>query len=295
MEEILPNFISDFDIPVLPFEAPSPLEDMSTERNEEPGLQKRSSHKSGGKVIKEDKVAEPAMSVYQKLMLTKTLDFRGELRALDQRLIPGKQGKYFRLVHDLALEQQRDRILICPPRDYPSIEMSKGLAQKLGWKKAGIKNASSTPLDLGDKAATLVPHQLSIEAATDGLCQNFIQTIFVSGWSFGIRTHECRVKSPTLLTNDLDRAEAMTNRPSSKTCSYIYRIRILHMNAAGGYDVIDEITTNRFYTVSHSKMVVFKRRPVQKRGPKKRLGRPRKKDTNNSEEDFEDLVSEDST
>lgn len=67
------------------------------------------------------------------------------------------------------------------------------------------------------------------------------------------------------------------------------------MNAAGGYDVIDEITTNRFYTVSHSKMVVFKRRPVQKRGPKKRPGRPRKNETNDSQEEFEDLGSEDST
>lgn len=293
----MPNFISDFDIPVLPFEAPPPLEETSMEQIEEPRKQKRSYPKLGGKVIKEDKATEPpAMSVYQKLMITKTLDFRGELRALDQPLIPGRQGKYFRLVRDIALEQQRDRILICPPRDYPSIEMAKGLAQKLGWTKAGIKkDASSTPLDFGDKTATLVPHQLSIEAATDGLSQNFIQTIFVSGWSFGIRTHECRVKSPTLLTNDLDRAEAMTNKPSSKTCSYIYRIRILHMNAAGGYDVIDEITTNRFYTVSHSKMVVFKRRPVQKRGPKKRLGRPRRKETTNSEEDFENLGSEDST
>lgn len=163
----------------------------------------------------------------------------------DPSVQPGRlSGEHFNLKVELGLKQQRERIAICPPSGYPCLV---------------AKNKLRTP-------GIIVVADLII---WDTLKSEIInQTCERSDvWKYR-REQESWVKTPKQLSSKLN----AKNEYENDTIQFFYRWKF-YIEKNKTMTFFDEVTSNLFSTVSHSKLCDNKRRhnpkSTNKRGPKR--------------------------
>jgi hypothetical protein len=200
---------------------------------------------------------------------------------------PSQKGTYFKLVSDIASRQQIERIAICPPDQYPLLKIRKrpDLRKKpKDWPDDVPWAPAHWPAD--KPWPPQEPHCIGVDYFTVGLQQNFQLRVLILGWSHHSEFQECKFKTPALLSTHLDREEGydLVKVPEDDRTGFLFRIRIFTFNKAGGMDILDDVTTAQFRTVSHSKQTIFKRRPGRPTNKQRRRKNP--VDSLDSEDDI---------
>jgi len=189
--------------------------------------------------------------------LPESLQKTTPLQKVTDDLKPEHQGHYFALAVPLAENQQRERIAICPPSSYPVLVMKRDSPQPPNLVVTDVRSHNCSPLG------------------------SFRQQSSVDAWPGECKELELHPKTPELLSNNLDKDADQ----SIGATSFFFHFKIFFWNEkSGSYQLLDELTSSAFRTVSHSKLCDSKRRMVRK---KKRSRARRTSKHDDSSEDFD--------
>jgi hypothetical protein len=162
---------------------------------------------------------------------------------------PNMQGTHFALAMPLVANQQRERIAICPESQYPLLVLTGTLP---------------------DTDCIVVAHAIGYNTEDQIQVQASLNS-----WPPNATQLEIRAKTPDLLSNTLD-----LGSHGATAFYFVFKIYAFVPDTLS-YIFYDQVTSNTFRTVSHSKLCDIKRRSA---GPRKRQGKKRRTGDDEDEE-----------
>lgn len=161
----------------------------------------------------------------------------GEMQNLIE---PNCEGLYFVLAEPVVEKQQRERIIICSQSKYPHL-----FAKRCAPRPARLVETDILPYDW-DPSFRHQPERVTV-------------------WPEGQLTVELQPKSPKLLSSNIDHEHG---KMSGSTGFYLHFKIFTFDEKTRSYQLLDELTSSVFRTISHSKLATITRRanPKVKKG-----------------------------
>lgn len=174
---------------------------------------------------------------------------------------PGKLcGEFFQLRDKLATNQQRERIAVCPPSNYPCL--------------VGMESLNNV----------IIVVDTIVWNVTESTILN-ITRVRADTWDF-CKLKESHVKTPDQLSNQLDDQYEYERG----TIQFFFHWKF-YVEKNNNIILLDNITSNLFRTVSHSKQCDSKRRPDKKNKRRRRSKKIKIYTANSSDDDYEEELS----
>jgi len=178
----------------------------------------------------------------------KTDSINSKDRIDSKELSPNVSGKYFKMVKNLSIIQQRERIAICPPSDYPEIKIKSDINVPSGQLILIIYICHSFVAKSDHEDVKSLEPEIS--------CMNVWPTTSEGKLCNCL---EVRPKTPNLLSNKLDNEKIKTG------FFYLFKFYV-HDRSKEQFKLLDEFSSNVFRTVSHSNLAINKRIDIQSKG-----------------------------